>query len=50
MIEEMLEELRGLVYGRNIVIKKADKGSWVVVWCREDQITEANKQLEKNTI
>ena len=35
---------------RSIVIKQADKGSCVVVWCRDDYIKKANKQLEDKTV
>ena len=38
-----------LVDDRNLVIEKADKGSCVVVWDRNDYLMEAEKQLsEKN--
>ena len=41
--------MRLLDNDRSIVIKKADKGSCVVVWDREDYIAEAEKQLgDKN--
>ena len=33
--------LDSLKCDRSIVIKEADKGSWVVVWHREDYIKEA---------
>ena len=32
------------------MIKKADKGSWVVIWDRLDNIMEAEKQLSDKTI
>ena len=35
---------------RSIVIKKADKGSCVVVWDREDHIAEASKQLNDDSV
>ena len=35
---------------RNIVIKEADKGSGVVVWDREDYISEANRQLDDRQV
>ena len=44
------EALTGLEDDRSIVLKEADKGSCVVVWCRDDHIKEANKQLEDKTI
>ena len=38
-----------LAHDRSIVLKKADKGSCVVVWNRDDYIAEAEKQLsDKN--
>ena len=41
--------IRSLADGRSIIIKKADKGSCVVVWDRNDYIVEAEKQLgDKN--
>ena len=50
MSEKEWEALRGLAGDRHIVIKQTDKGSCVVVWCRDDCIKEANKQLENKTI
>ena len=38
--------MRGLADDKNIIIKKADKGSCVVVWDREDYLAEGYKQLE----
>ena len=35
---------------RNIVIKKADKGSCVVIWDCNDYITEAEKQLSDKAV
>ena len=40
--------MRGLAEDRNIVIKPADKGSFVVVWDREDYIAEADRQFKDN--
>ena len=37
--------MRSLANDRSIVFKKADKGSNVVVWDREDYIAEVEKQL-----
>ena len=37
--------MRSLADDRSIVIKKADKGSSVVVWDRNDYVMEAEKQL-----
>ena len=49
MSKEEREALRGLTDDRSIVIKQADKGSCVVVWCRDDCIKEANAQLGDKT-
>ena len=38
--------MRSLADDRSIVIKKADKGSCIVVWDRNDCLREAEKQLE----
>ena len=38
--------MRGLAEDCNIIIKKADKGSCVVLWDREDYLAEAEKQLQ----
>ena len=38
--------VRSLVDDRPIVIKKADKGSCIVVWDRNDYLREVEKQLE----
>ena len=42
--------MRLLAKDRSIVIKKADKGSCVVVWDREDYIAEASKQLNDESV
>ena len=42
--------VRSLVDDRFIVIKKADKGSCVVVWHRQDYIKEAEKQPRDSTV
>ena len=39
--KEEWEAVRTLADDRNIVIKKADKGSCVVIWDRNDYITDA---------
>ena len=44
------QSLRPLADGRNIFIKKADKGSCVVVWDRKDYIAEAEKQLNNKSV
>ena len=45
--KEEWEAVRTLADDRNIVIKKADKGSCVVLWDRNHYITEAESQLKK---
>ena len=45
MSQEEWKAIRSLVDYRNIVIKKADKGSCLVIWDRNDYITETEKQL-----
>ena len=50
MSREELETLRGLADDRSIVIKQGGKGSCVVVWCKDDYIKEANKQLGDKTV
>ena len=42
--------LKKLKSDRNIVIKEADKGSAVVVWDREDYISEANRQVDDRQV
>ena len=39
--KEEWEAVRTLADDRNIVVKKADKGSFVVIWDRNDYITDA---------
>ena len=48
--KEEWQSLRPLADGRNIFIKKADKGSCVVVWDRKDYIAEAEKQLNNKSV
>ena len=43
--KEEWRAIRSLADDRSIVIKKADKGSCVVVWDRNDYVLEAEKQL-----
>ena len=38
--------MRSLADDRSVVIKKADKGSCIVVWDRSDYLREAEKELE----
>ena len=42
--------MRSLADERSIVIKKADKGSCVVVWDRFDYVKEAEKQLADDKV
>ena len=48
--KEEWQVLRALANDRSIVIKKADKGSCVVIWDRNDYILEAEKQLSDESI
>ena len=48
--KEEWQAMRSLVNDRTVVIKKADKGSCVVVWDREDYIAEAERQLGDVTV
>ena len=48
--KEEWKALRSLANDRNIVIKKADKGSCVVIWDRSDYIMEAEKQLNDKAV
>ena len=43
--KEEWQAVRSLADDRSIVVKKADKGSCVVVWDRDDYLSEAEKQL-----
>ena len=47
---EEWQAIRSLADDRSIVIKKADKGSSVVVWDRYDYIAEAEKQLKDQNV
>ena len=47
---EEWKAIRSLADDRSIVIKKADKGSAVVVWERNDYIKEAEKQLGEKSV
>ena len=47
--QEEWRAVRSLADNRSIVIKKADKGSYVV-WDRWDYIKEAEKQLGDSTV
>ena len=48
--KEGWQPMRLLVNYRSVVIKKADKGSCVVVWDRGSYITETKRQLEDVTV
>ena len=45
MSREEWQAVRSLAHDKSIVIKKADKGSGVVVWDRNDYLQEAERQL-----
>ena len=47
---EEWKAMRSLADDRSIVIKKADKGSSVVVWDRNDYVMEAEKQLSDTNV
>ena len=42
--------MRLLANDRSIVIKRADKGSCVVVWDREDYVAEASTQFNDESV
>ena len=42
--------MRSFADDRSIVIKKADKGSCIVVWDRNDYLREAEKQLKDQNV
>ena len=46
MPKDEWDAIRSLADERNIVIKKADKSSCVVVWDRNDYLLETRKQLK----
>ena len=48
--KEEWEAVRTFADNRNIVIKKADKGSCVAIWDRNDYITEAESQLKNELV
>ena len=50
MTKEEWDVLRRLTDDKSIVIKKADKGSCAVVWCRDDYIKKVENQLNDNTV
>ena len=48
--QEQWRAIRILADDRSIVIKKADKGSCIVVWDRADYLREAEKQLSDKKV
>ena len=48
--QEEWRAIRTLVDDRSIVIKKADKGSCIVVWDRADDLKEVEKELSDNNV
>ena len=48
--KEEWKAVRSLANDPNIVIKKADKGSCVVIWDRGDYIMEAERQLNDKAV
>ena len=48
--KEEWKAVRFVANDRDIVIKKADKGSCVVIWDRSDYIMEAEKQLNDKAV
>ena len=48
--QEGWKAIRSLADDRNIVIKKAQKDSCVIIWDRNDYITEAEKQLSEKIL
>ena len=42
--------IRSLADDRNILIKKADKGSCIVIWGRNNYLIEAEKQLSEKKV
>ena len=47
---EEWKALRSLADDKQIVIKKADKGSCVVIWDRDDYLVEAERQLKDENV
>ena len=50
MSKDEWDAIRSLADGRRIVIKRADKGSCVVIWDRKDYLLEAEKQLKNKNV
>ena len=47
---EEWDDIRSLVDDKNIVIKRADKVSLIVIWDRNDYVKEAEIQLSNQNI
>ena len=47
---EKWNTIRSLADDRSIIIKKADKGSCIVIWGRNDYLMEAEKQLSDKKV
>ena len=47
---EKCDTVRSLADDRNIVIKRADRGSCVVIWDRNDHVKEAEIQLSNQNV
>ena len=45
-----MECIRTLTDDRNIIVKKVDKGSCIVIWGRNDYLMEAEKQLSDKKV
>ena len=50
LTNEKWQAIQSLPDDRSIVIKKADKGSSIVIWDRVDYLKEANKELSENNV
>ena len=50
MSKDEWDAIRSLADDRRIVIKRADKGSCVVIWDRKDYLLEAEKQLKNKNV
>ena len=48
--QEGWNAIRSLADDKNIIIKKADKGSCIVIWGRDDYLMEAEKQLSDKKV
>ena len=48
--KEEWDAIRSLAYDRNMVIKRADKGSCVVIWDRNDYVRETEIQLSNQNV